>query len=130
MLPGMLRLIDIQLYSESNMDELYLDETILALRHHGQGWQIDPFAALRQAKEIFNTVGAFIPPVNSMFHIIWFPGGDYWYNYQAYIRFDYSLLDSLLNHVSWYLSLLMEDLILSEGRFIKTEPTIVKVWDS
>jgi len=126
----MLHLIDTQLCSESNMDELYLDETIVALRYYGQGPQIDPFAALRQAKEIFNTVGALIPPVNSMFRFIWFPEGDYWYNYQAYIRFDYSIPDSLLNHVSCYRSLLMEDLTLSEGRFIETEPTIVKLWDS
>jgi len=126
----MLHLTDVQLCSESNMDELYPDETILALRHHGQGRQIDPFAALRQAKEMFNTVGALIPPVNSIFRIIWFPEGDYWYNYQAYIHFDYFIPDSLLDHVSWYRSLLMEDLTLSEGQFIETEPTIVKLRDS
>jgi len=115
--------------SASNMEEILPDETILALRHHGQGRQIDHVAALRQAKEIFNTVGALIPPVNVMFRITWFPEGEHWYNYQAYIRFDYSIPDPLLSYVSWYQTLLMEDLELSEGRFIETEPTIVKLWE-
>jgi len=112
------------------MEEFLPDETILALRHHGQGRQIDPVTALRQAKDIFDEVGALIPPVNSMFCIIWFPEGDFWYNYQVYIRLDCPIPDSLLNYVSWYRPLLMEDLTLSEGRFIETEPTIVKLWDN
>jgi len=117
-----------QLCSSSNMEEILLDETILALRHHGQSRQIDPVAALRQAKEIFNPVGALIPPVNAMFRIIWLPEGEHWYNYQAYICFDYSIPDPLLNYILWYQTWLMEDLELSEGWFIETEPTIVKLW--
>ena len=122
-------LVNMQLYSASNMEEILPDETILALWHQGQGRQIDPVAALRQAKEIFNTVGALIPPVNVMFRIIWLPEGEHWYNYQAYIRFGYSIPDPLLNYVLWYRTLLMEDLELSEGQFIETESTIVKLWD-
>jgi len=48
----MLYLINMQLCPASNMAEILPDETILALRHHEQGRQIDPIAALRQAKEI------------------------------------------------------------------------------
>ena len=119
-----------QLFSASFMEEILPDETILALRHHGQGRQIDPVTALKRTKEISGELGALIPPVKSMFHIIWFPEGDYWYNYQAYIRLDCPIPDSLLNYVLWYRSLLMENLTLSEGWFIETKPTIVKLWDS
>jgi len=59
-----------------DMEEVLRDETILALRHHGQGRQLDPVSALPQAEDIFNDSGALLPPDNATFRLIWFLGRD------------------------------------------------------
>ena len=112
-----------------NAEEIVQDKTILAPSRLGQGREVDPVSALQQAGEIFNHTGALRPPANAAFRIVWFPEGDHWYNYQVYIRFEYTVPDPLRDHVAWYWTLLLEDLELSEGRFIETEPTLVKLWE-
>jgi len=114
----------------SNMDEILQQEAILALSRHGQGRQLDPVSALRQAEESFNDSGALLPANNATFRLVWFLGRDQWYYNDVYIRFGYPVPDPLRDYVDWDRSLLLEDLELSEGRFIETEPTIVKLWDS
>jgi len=113
-----------------NAEEIFQDETVLALSRHGQGRRLDPFSALHQAEEIFNGSGALFPPNNATFRLVWFLGRDRWYYNEVYIRFEYPAPDPLRDYVSWDCSLLLEDLELSEGLFIETEPTIVKLWDS
>jgi len=58
---------------------------------------------------------------------VWFTGRDQWYYNQFYIRFEFPAPDLLRGQVAWDRSLLLEDLELSEGRFIETEPPIVKL---
>jgi len=69
-----------------DMEEVLHDETILALRRHGQGRQLDPVSALPQAEDIFNDSGALLPPDNATFRLIWFLGRDQWYYHEFYIR--------------------------------------------
>jgi len=116
--------------SQLNAEEVFRDETILALNRHGQGRRLDPVSALRQAENIFHDSGALPPPDNATFRLVWFTGRDRWYCNQFYIWFEFPAPDPLRDYVAWDRSLLMEDLELSEGRFIETEPTIVKLWDS
>jgi len=61
---------------------------------------------------------------------VWFTGRDRWYYNQFYIRFEFPAPDLLRGQVAWGQSLLLEDLELSKGRFIETEPTTVKLWGS
>jgi len=56
-------------------------------------------------------------------------GEDQWYYNQVHFRFEHPALDSLRDYSILDRSLLLEDLQLSEGRFIETEPTIVKLWN-
>jgi len=115
--------------SQFNAEEVFRDETILAISRHGQGRRLDPISALRQAENIFHSSGALPPPDNAAFRLVWFTGRDRWYYNQFYIRFEFPAPDPLRNYVAWDRSLLMDDLELSEGRFIETEPTIVTLWD-
>jgi len=73
--------------------------------------------------------GALLPPDNVMFLLVWCTGRDGWYYNQFYIRFEFPAPDPLHDYVNWDRSLQMEDLELSDGRFIETELTIVKLWD-
>ena len=116
--------------SASNVSEVLQDATILALSRNGQGQQLDPFSALRQAESIINHSGALPPPNNVTFRLVWFTGRDRWYYNQCYIRFEFPPPDLLRGQVAWDRSLLLEDLELSEGQFVETEPTIVKLWGS
>jgi len=113
-----------------NAKEIFQDEAVLALSRHGQGRWLDPVSALRQAEETFNHSGALLPPNNATFWLVWFLGRDRWYYNEVYIWFGYPAPDPLRDYVSWDRSLLSEDLGLSEARFIETEPTTVKLWDS
>jgi len=116
--------------SASNFGEVLQHETILALSRNGQGQQQYPFSALRQAESIIDHSGALPPPNNSTFRLVWFTGRDRWYYNQFYIRFEFPAPDLLRGQVAWGQSLLLEDLELSKGRFIETEPTTVKLWGS
>jgi len=116
--------------STSNVGEVLQHETILLLSRNGQGQQLDPFSALCQAESIIDHSGALPPPNNATFRLVWFTGRDRWYYNQVYIRFEFPAPDLLRGQVTWDRSLLLEDLELSEGRFIETEPTIVELWDS
>jgi len=106
-------------------EEIFQDETILVL----QGRYLDPISALRQAEDIFDYSGALLPPDNASFRLAWFLGRRHQYHNRTYIRFEYSVPDQLYAHVAWDRSRLLGDLELSGGRFIETEPTIVKFWD-
>jgi len=55
--------------SASNIGEVLQHETILALSRNGQGQQLDPFSALRQAESIIDHSGA-LPPPNTR-HSVW-----------------------------------------------------------
>jgi len=99
-----------------NAEEIFQDETVLALSRHGQGRRLDPVSALHQAEDIFNDSGALLPPENATFRLVWFLGRDRWYYNEVYIRFEYPAPDSLRDYVSWDRSLLLEDLELSEVR--------------
>ena len=130
-------------HSKSHIDELYFNcgimylpsvldveeilqkETILAL----QGRRLDPISALQQAQDIFDYRGALLPLDNAAFRLVWFTGMERWYHNQVYIWFEYPSPDPLCAHVAWDRSRLLGDLELSKGRFIETEPTIVKLWD-
>jgi len=116
--------------SASNLGKVLQHEKILTLSRNRQGQQLDSFSALRQVQSIINQSGALHPPNNATFRLVWFTGRDRWYYNQFYIRFEYPAPDLLRNQVTCDRSLLVEDLELSEGRFIETEPTIVKLWDS
>ena len=107
-----------------NAEEIFQDETVLALSRHRQGRRLDPVSALRQAEDIFNDSGALLPPENATFRLVWFLGRDRWYYNEVYIRFEYPAPSPLWDYVSWDRSLLLEDLELSEGRFIETEPLL------
>jgi len=107
------------------MDEVLRNETILAL----QGRRLDPVSALGQAEDICEYSGALPPPNNAVFRLVWFVGRDLHYYHRIYIRYEYPIPDSLRVHVAWDRSQLLGDLELSEGLFIKTEPTIVKLWE-
>ena len=114
-----------QLSSALDMDEVLRKETILAL----QSRRLDPVSALRQAEDIFDYSGALPPPNNAVFRLVWFLGRDQHYHHRIYIWYEYPITDSLRVHVAWDRSRLLGDLELSEGRFIETEPTIVKLWE-
>jgi len=115
------------LSSGLNAEEIFRNETDLALSRYRRGQRLDPVSALHQAEDIFNYCGALLPPDNSAFRLVWFMGEDQWYYNQVYIRFEHPAPDSLRDYTIWDRSLLSEDLQLSEGRFIETEPTIVKL---
>ena len=114
-----------QLSSALDIDEVLRNETILAL----QGRRLDPISALRQAEDIFDYSGALRPPDNAAFCLVWFTGREQRYHNRIYIRFEYLVPDLLRTHVVWDRSRLLGDLESSDGRFIETEPTIVKFWD-
>jgi len=114
-----------QLSSALDIDGILRNETILAL----QGRRLDPISALRQAEDIFDYSGALLPPNNAVFRMVWFLGRDLHYHHRVYIRYEYPIPDPLRVHVAWDRSRLLGDLELSEGRFIETEPTIVKLWE-
>jgi len=107
------------------IEEVLRIETILAL----QGRRFDPISALRQAEDIFDYSGAWLPPDNATFRLVWFTGKEQRYHNRIYIRFEYPVLDPLRAHVAWDWLRLRGDLELSDGHFIETEPTIVKFWD-
>ena len=81
--------------SASNVDEVLQHETILALSRNGQGQQLNPFSALRQADSIIDHSGALPPPNNATFPLVWFTGRDRWYYNQFYIRFEFPAPDLL-----------------------------------
>ena len=112
------------LSSALDAEAILQDETILAL----QGRRLDPISALQQAEDI-DYCGALLPPDNAAFRLIWFTGRERRYHNQVYIWFEYPAPYPLRAHVTWDRSQLLGDLELSEGRFIETEPTIVKLWD-
>jgi len=107
------------------IEEVLRNETILAL----QGRRLDPISTLREAEDIFDYSGAILPPDNAAFRLVWFLGRELQYHNRVYIRYEYPAPDPLHAHVAWDRSRVMGDLELSEGRFIETEPTIVKLWD-
>jgi len=113
------------LSSVLDAEEILQNETILAI----QGRRLDPISALQQAEDIFDYSVALLPPDNATFRLVWFTGRERWYHNQVYIRFEYPAPDPLRAHVAWDRSRLLGVLELSEGRFIETEPTIVKLWD-
>jgi len=114
-----------QLPSSMFIEEVLHNETILAL----QGRRLDPISALRQAEDIFDYTGALLPPDNATFRLIWFTGREQRYHNRICIRFEYPAPDPLRAHLAWDRLRLLGDLELSDGRFIETEPTIVKFWD-
>ena len=118
----------IQLTPETNAEEVFQNETVLALSRYRRGRRLDPVSALYQAEDIFNYCRARLPPDNAAFRLVWFLGEDQGYYNQVYIRFEHPASDAIRNYTTWDRSLLLEDLQTSEGRFIETEPTIVKLW--
>ena len=110
-------------------EEMLEGETVLALDIYREGPQLDPIAALDQADEIFEDFGALPPPVNTIFRLVWFLGGDMWYCNQLYIRYAYPPPAAVEEFVVWDRALLLDDLELSEGRFLETEPSIIRLWD-
>ena len=117
------------LSSGLNAEEIFQNETALALSRYRRGQRLDPVSALRKAEDIISHCGVLLPPDNAVFRLVWFMGEDRWYYSQVYIRFEYPTPDPLRDYVVWDRSRLLEDLELSEGRLIETEPTIVKLWD-
>jgi len=107
------------------IEEVLRNETSLAL----QGRRLDPLSALRQAEDIFDYTGTLLPPDNATFRLIWFTGREQRYHNRICIRFEYPAPDPLRAHLAWDRLRLLGDLELSDGRFIETEPTIVKFWD-
>jgi len=106
-------------------EDIFQGETILAL----WGRYLDPISTLKQAEDIFDYSGALLLPDNAPFHLVWFIRREQQYHTRIYIRFEYPVPDQLHAHVAWDRSPLLGDLELSGGRFIETEPTIVKFWD-
>jgi len=56
--------------SQLNAEEIFRDETILALSRHGQVRRLDPVSALRQAENIFHHSRALPPPDNTAFRLV------------------------------------------------------------
>ena len=106
-------------------EEVLRNETILAL----QDRRLDPISALRQAEGIFDYSGALLPPNNAVFRLVWFFGRNLHYHHRVYIQYEYPIPNFLCVHATWDRSRLLGDLELSEGRFIETEPVIVKLWE-
>jgi len=117
-----------QLSSGLNAEEIFQNETVLTLSRYRRGQRLDPVSALHQVEDIFNNCGAILPLDNAAFRLVWFMGEDQWYYNQVYIRFEHPASDAICSFTIWDRSLLLEDLQTSEGRFIETEPTIVKLW--
>jgi len=117
-----------QLAAGLNVEEIFQNETVLALSRYKRGQRLDSISALHQPEHIFNYCGAILPLDNAAFQLVWFVGEDDWYYNQVYIRFEHPASDAIRSFTTWDRSLLLEDLQTSEGRFIETEPTIVTFW--
>jgi len=78
------------------IEEVLYDETILTIR----GLYVDPSFTLSQAKGIFKTSRARLPPANATFRLMWFLGRKH-YNSRGYIRFDFPVHESLYADNAW-----------------------------
>jgi len=54
-----------------NVEEVFQNETVLALSRYRRGHRLDPVSALYQAEDIFNYCGAILPPDNAAFRLVW-----------------------------------------------------------
>jgi len=111
-----------------NVEEVFKNETVLALSRYQRGHRLDPVSALYQTEDIYKYCNATLPPDNVAFRLVWFLGEDSWQHNAVYIRFDQPASEAIRSFTTWDCSLLLDDLQMSEGRFIETEPTIVKDW--
>ena len=117
-----------QLAPNLNVEEAFQNDTVLALSRYRRGHRLDLVSTLHQAEDIFNYCEVILPPDNMAFRLVWFVGENDWYYNQVNIRFEHPTSDAIRSFTTWDRSLLVEDLQTSEGRFIETEPTIVKLW--
>ena len=118
----------IKLLPDLNVEEVFKDETVLALSRYQRGHRLDPVSALYQAEVIYKYCRATLPPDNVAFRLVWFLEEDNWQHNNVYIRFAQPASEEIRGFTTWDCSLLLEDLQMSEGRFTETEPTIVKYW--
>ena len=105
------------------IENAFYNETILAL------WGLDPRFALEQARAIFDASRAPLPPANAAFRLVWFLGKRRPYHTRSYIRFNFPPPEPLRDDNAWDRPRLIEDLAVSGGYFIETEPAIVEFWD-
>jgi len=109
-------------------EEVFQSETVLALSRYQRRHRLDPLSALYQAEDIFKYCGAPLPPDNVKLGSLWFLNEEDWQHNNVYICFDHPSSEAIKSFTPWDCSLLLEDLLISEGKFLETKPTIVKYW--
>jgi len=86
------------LFSVDDMDEIFRNQTVLALGKE----MLNPTLALEKAMHVYGERNADLPLLNATFHLIWLPNPKHSYDNRLYIFFTSDLVSRMRGPVLLY----------------------------